>query len=82
MATLHVRNVPDKLYQRIKRLAEAQNRSLSAEVSTLLDQAVDAEERSVTQSKLLADAKRLRESLRWAPSFPDSVTLLREDRDR
>jgi plasmid stability protein len=82
MATLHVRDVPDALYEQIKQLARARNRSLSAEVTTLLEQAVTAEERRRSQSQLLAEAKRLRESLKWDPSYPDSVTLLREDRKR
>lgn len=32
MATLHVRNVPDKLYEMLKTRAQADGRSLSAEV--------------------------------------------------
>ena len=44
MATLHVRNVPDKLYKRIHKLAEAENRSVTAEVIRLLSQGVQARE--------------------------------------
>jgi plasmid stability protein len=39
MATLHVRNVPDDLYERLKALAEEDHRSLSAEVIWLLGEA-------------------------------------------
>ena len=39
MPTLHVRNVPDELYERIRRRARAQNRSISAKVIALLDRA-------------------------------------------
>lgn len=39
MATLHVRNVPDDLYDRLKALAEEDHRSLSAEVIWLLGEA-------------------------------------------
>ena len=35
MATLHVRNVPEKLYKRIQKLAEEENRSVTAEVIQL-----------------------------------------------
>ncbi|MCG3195858.1 MAG: hypothetical protein HUU16_08070 [Candidatus Omnitrophica bacterium] len=37
MPTLHVRNVPTELYDRIKELAERERRSISAEVITLLE---------------------------------------------
>jgi plasmid stability protein len=82
MATLHVRDVPDELYERIRKLAQAKNRSLSAQVNTLLARAVADEEHRQSQAELLAEARRLRESIKWDPSFPDSTTLLREDRDR
>ncbi len=36
MATLHVRNVPEKLYKRIQKLAQIENRSLTAEVNPTL----------------------------------------------
>ena len=32
MATLHVRSVPEELYERIQRLAQSSSRSLSAEI--------------------------------------------------
>jgi hypothetical protein len=38
LATLHVRNVPEELYLRLRRRAESAQRSVSAEVVTLLDQ--------------------------------------------
>ena len=38
MATLHVRNVPDELYERLRRQADAEGRSIGAEAVQLLDQ--------------------------------------------
>ena len=38
MATLHVRNVPDELYERLRLQAEAEGRSIGAEAVQLLDQ--------------------------------------------
>ncbi len=38
MATLHVRNVPDDLYERLRVQAEAEGRSIGAEAVHLLDQ--------------------------------------------
>lgn len=42
MATLHVRNVPDELYEQLKALANDDHRSLSSEVIWLLQEAVVA----------------------------------------
>ena len=82
MPILHVRNVPDNLYARIQRLAVAENRSVSAQVIRLLDAAMDAEEARQSQAKVLAGIRRRRISYARKPSTPDSVTLLREDRER
>ncbi len=38
MATLHVRNVPDRLYERLRQQAAAESRSLSAGEVALLEQ--------------------------------------------
>lgn len=80
MATLHVRNVPDDLYQQIRDRAEASSRSLSAEVVILLGHAL--EEKRASAGELLNEIHRRR---RFRPadfSLPDSTTLLREDRNR
>ena len=44
MAILHVRSVPEDLHERLQRLAQSRSRSLSAEVITLLYQALEEEE--------------------------------------
>jgi len=78
MPILHVRNVPEDLYERLQRRAQAQRRSLSAEVITLLIWAVEETERS-PESTLAAI--RLRRSFQPAEAgAPDSTTLLRQDR--
>ena len=40
MSTLHVRNIPDELYDRVRKLADREKRSLTTEVNDLLDHAV------------------------------------------
>ncbi len=80
MATLHVRNVPTGLHERLSQRAHAQRRSLSAEVITLLTQALSDAERTPEQILAAID-----ERCRFTPAAvgaPDSTTLLREDRDR
>jgi plasmid stability protein len=50
MATLNVKNFPDDLYERIKRRAAAERRSIAGEVVQLLDRAVgEAEPRSILE---------------------------------
>jgi len=80
MNTLHVRSVPDDLYERLQQLAHARNRSLSAQVITMLMQAVEDEERRKKQSKTLASIQRRR--FKAPRNAPSSLDLLREDRTR
>ena len=82
MSILHVRNVPDDLYTRIQQLARAKNRSVSAQVISLLDQALQAEEARRSQPRVLASIRRRRFSYSSEVKAPDSVKLLREDRER
>jgi plasmid stability protein len=83
MPILHVRNVPERIYSRLQQRAETQHRSLSAEVVLLLDDALAAEETRATQADVLERLRRHRHTFRPADvGAPDSVALLREDRDR
>jgi len=80
MSILHVRNVPAPLYRQLKQRAEVQRRSLSAEVITLLEWAVEEVERRPAAS---LDAIRARRCFNPAAAgAPDSTVLLREDRAR
>jgi len=83
MPTLHVRNVPERLYSRLQHRAEAEQRSLSAEVVLLLEQSITADEDRATQADLLKQMRRHRRAFCPASvGAPDSVDLLREDRER
>lgn len=80
MATLHIRNVPDALYERLQQQAREENRSLSAEVITILSKVLDDDPDD--QAAILARIRRRRAYAPVAMGAPDSTTLLREDRDR
>jgi plasmid stability protein len=80
MPILHVRNVPEDLYERIKQQAAAQNRSLSAQVITLLERAVEGTSRS--QDEILEGISRRRFFRPADAGAPESAALLREDRAR
>jgi plasmid stability protein len=53
MATLHMRSIPEDLYTRIQELARLSNRSLSAQIVTMLFQALEDEERQRQQAQAL-----------------------------
>jgi plasmid stability protein len=80
MANLHVRNVPEELYERLQERARAERRSLSAEVIALLERGLC----EAVQSRAdVLDAILRRRSLHPTEAMlPDSTMLLREDRAR
>jgi plasmid stability protein len=80
MPTLHVRNVPDRLYSRVRKLAAVESRSLSAEVIVLLERAMAQQQAQEEQAQLLEDIRRHR--FRPATDVPPSEDLIREDRER
>lgn len=80
MQTLHVRSVPDELYDRLRTLAHAKQRSLSAQVILLLDRALKDEDQRQEQAQILADIRRRR--FTPPPTAPDTTEMLREDRER
>jgi len=49
MRKLQIRDMPESLYERIRRLASVRNRSISAEAVVLLDIGLQHEERKQTQ---------------------------------
>lgn len=80
MSILHVRNVPEDLYERIKQQAAQSNRSISAQVITMLARAAETPERS--QGEILEGIQRRRFFHPTSVEAPDSTTMLRQDRSR
>ena len=80
MAILHVRNVPDDLYARLKRRAEEHRSSLSSEVINLLERAM--EEAECAPSLTLAAIRKRRFFNPATVGAPNSTALLRQDRER
>ena len=80
MSTLHVRSVPEDLYTRVQELAQLSSRSLSAQVVTMLYQALEDEEHRHQQGQVLQAIRRRRFVL--PKGAPTSVDLLRKDRQR
>lgn len=80
MATLHVRSVPDDLYTHVQELARLSNRSLSAQVVTMLYTAVEEEDNRQQQGETLHTIRHRR--FKAPANTPISSELLREDRQR
>lgn len=78
MQTLHVHNVPESLIHRLKQLARAHNRSLSAQVISMLTQALEIEDQRQLQIQALASIQS--RCFPLPPGTPDSLELLRGDR--
>lgn len=80
MPTLHVRSVPDDVYEQLRSLAQSKQRSLSAQVVAMLQRALEVEAQQKRQEQLLVAIRRRR----FTPptAAPDSTELLQEDRLR
>jgi len=78
--TLHVRSIPENLYERLQQLARRRNRSLSAQVVEMLSLALEEEDLRLTQAAVLNSIRRRR----YTPpaQSPASLDLLHEDRNR
>lgn len=77
MATLHVRNVPDRTYEALRQRAAERRTSISAEAVRLIERALRTDRTRVNE--LLA---RIEESRVAAePGAPSAAELIRQDRD-
>lgn len=76
MANLTIRNLDDTVVERLKVRAKAHNRSLEAEVRTILE----ATARTADRKAFIEEARRI---AAMTPNVPqtDSTLLIREDRD-
>ena len=77
MAQVLVRQLNDKVVDRLKKRAKEHGRSLQSEVKTILEEAVPDYESA--WKRIAKFRKTLEQSRR---KFSDSATLIREDRDR
>jgi plasmid stability protein len=59
MATVTVKNIPEDLYERLKRLAEANHRSINSQIIVFIEQAVSS--RRIDLDEVLASARQLRD---------------------
>ena len=78
MAQILVRDLDDATVERLKKRAQANGRSLQAEVKMVLEQHARME-----MAAFAAAADRIREELKaTGRTFSDSAEIIREERDR
>ncbi len=82
MALISLDEVPRDVLERVQQAAATHNRTVAAEMVRLLQRGLEKEDDEARAAHLeaLADLRRRR----WTPppAAPDSVALLREDRER
>jgi plasmid stability protein len=80
MATLHVRNVPDTVYTKIRSLARAEGRSVNAQVIRLLTTIAHDTATTLSVKEALDEARQIRGSRNAPRRGPAGLTLLQEGR--
>ncbi len=78
MATLHVRNVPDDLYQELRRRAERDGRSISGATIEILRRSLPA---AFDPEAFLAEIEADTRRWSWPEDGPTPEEIIRRDRD-
>lgn len=79
MATLQIRDFPDDLYDKLKKEAENERRSISQQTIVLLEKALNNTVNIERRRKAIDELKKL--DLKFSSSF-DITKSIREDRKR
>jgi plasmid stability protein len=83
MATLYVENVPDDLYEALRKRARRQHRSIAAEVRVLLEESIPSEKELKRRKEVFRKLRNLKvTNTSSEASLPSSLEMIREDRDR
>jgi len=83
MPSLTVRNIPKRDYAILRADAKRNRRSVNSEVLAMFAGRVDMARRRASAAKAMKELGKLREEIsRKYPNQPDSVDLIRGDRDR
>lgn len=80
MATLHVRKVPEELYERLRSHARQKGNSLNKEVIEILKNSEELN-RKMTLREMLDESNKLRTKNKMPVEAPSTVDLIRKDRD-
>lgn len=78
VATLYVRDVPERLYKRLRARARTHGRSLNAEVVQILEWVV---ERDRSEGLITDRLRELSREINYPPDAPTPEQIIRELRD-
>jgi plasmid stability protein len=78
VATLHVRNVPDDVYEALRARAEREGRSINAEAIAILRRAVLSR---LDPEDLIRDLREFRSRVQLPPDARPPEDIIREARD-
>jgi plasmid stability protein len=82
MPDLMMRNIPERDYADLQQDAKQNRRSINAEILSVLADKVAMNRRRRKAAKVMKRIVKMREEIaRKYPNQPDSVDLIREDRD-
>ncbi len=76
--TLHLRNVPTKIYEALRSRAKQNGRSMNAEAVALLTEAVELERRD---GSITDELRRIAFEVDLPPDAPKPEEIIRQDRD-
>jgi plasmid stability protein len=83
MATLYVENVPDELYEALRKRARDGRKSIAAEVLELLEQSIPTERQLKARRASFRRLERLASEPSPSPGpFLSTEQMVREDRSR
>ena len=83
MATLYVENVPDELYEALRKRAKQNGKSIAGEVIAILKRDVPTEAEIRRRWRLYKKVLELQNRLPLTPGpFPSAEEMIREDRER
>ena len=83
MPTLYVENVPSELYESLRDRARRHRRSIAAEVMSLLEENIPTKKELKARQEAIRKLGQLRFTSSVSDkSFPSSLEMIREDRER
>ena len=81
MPLLQVRDIPEDLYDKLAKVARAENRSIAQETIVLLREALNLKEGyKMRRKQVLKEIEEI--NIENTNSFPDPAVLIQEDRSR
>jgi plasmid stability protein len=81
MPTLYLRDVPERVVEKLRQRAALSRRSLNAEAIVCLEDALEVDERRQRARAALEELAALRTKHPWKPGDPTAADLVREGRE-